>query len=229
MNLSYILLNFLFPQFCLICQQRIDPSYKTLCRRCIQSLSFLSPADRCPRCFHVTPTCYCQSFSTIDALAACCEDSHTINMLLTHHKSQSLDMIGLLLWHWSQLNWPTPDIIIPTPGDWLSRDTDYWPLRKRIAASIAQQLGAKYLPILTIDRSKFSHYYRSLEDQPSYLKEIIGIKKPEAIRKKNILLLHDRYTSGTSLRLSSAILKEYHAKKVMAYSIVADASSSLVS
>ncbi len=212
-------LDFLYPPVCLSCKAIIEHPFTTLCQPCFESLQLLSTFHRCRRCFHHLDEGghRCQR-STLKSQAACFDDAPTPRALLSSSPSAIAPFIVM---QWGELQWPAPDLIIPTPGDWFSRGNDRWLTRKEIAHSVAHLFSRPCLSCLRLHRHLLPLPYLSLEEQPPHVgTETVNINKPEAIINMNILMIHDVLTTGTALRTAAAALIHNGAADVWGISVI---------
>ena len=214
-------LDFLYPPVCVCCKAIISAPFKTLCQGCFESLHLLSTAHRCRRCFHALDEgghrCH---RSALKSQAACFEDSPSVRSLVA---SSGSAIAPFILMQWHALQWPVPDLVIPTPGDWFSRGTDRWATRKEIAQGVAHLLNRPYSPCLGLHRHHLFLPYLSLEEQRKDVDtRAVKIRTPAAVVNMNILLIHDVSITGRALHTSAEALITSGALNVLGISVVKD-------
>jgi competence protein ComFC len=212
-------LDFLYPPICLRCKTIMSPDFKILCQPCFESLQLLSPFRRCRRCFHALDEGghRCPR-SALTSRASCFEDSLSSRTLLS---TPGTAVAPFVLMQWHELQWPLPDLVVPTPGDWFSRGNDRWKARKEIALNVAHLLNRPYASCLGMHRHLLPLPYLSLEEQRQDVdSHALTIRTPDIVINANILLIHDTSTSGLALHASAKTLINSGALNVWGISVV---------
>ena len=212
-------LNFVFPPICIGCKDLINPGHRTLCPQCFDSLQLLDPSSRCHQCFLPIDEGYHRCLpSPLNGIAACFDDSLSVRALLTTSGST---LSAFMLLQWEALQWPLPDLVIPTPGDWFSHGNDRWNVRKETAKSFAALINRPYIPHLGLNRHLLPTPYLPLEEHPNNaLHQSVFVRQKEAIVRTKILLIHDSYSTGNALKASAQALRQCGAQSIWGMSIV---------
>jgi predicted amidophosphoribosyltransferase len=209
-NLANTALNFLFPPFCLCCRQLITPKRASLCQACFESLRLVDPTNHCPKCgFSLEGEVHRCHGSSLEAVGICFDDGPVIRSLL----NGSADLISpFVVLQWHTLQWPLPDFVIPTPGDWFSRGSDRWRLRQEIAVQVATILGRQATSVLALERHRLPTPYLSLEEQGREVEDsAVRLRHPDTFVNKTV--------PGGALRTPALALCHYGARAVWGISI----------
>ena len=195
--------RFFYPPFCLCCRQQAEEG--VLCRTCLSTLRLARPSDGQLR------------GNSLDGSAVCFDDGPVVRSLLAAPAELLSPFIVL---QWNSLGWPLPDYVVPTPGDWFSRGSDRWHLRREVAASVASTLGRTSLHALAIRRHRLPTPYLSLEEQSVDLDaSVLRLRHPRRLVNSSVLLIHDTLITGRALRTSASALCRGGARAVWALSI----------
>ena len=110
-------LDFLFPPLCLHCKKRTEIPF--FCRVCWEMAHPLDPMQRCPHCFEEKED-LCERCAHKPKLpferASVFEDTPVTRYLILQEGEKAEGIAGFLFYQWIQLDWPTPDLIVPVPG-----------------------------------------------------------------------------------------------------------------
>lgn len=109
-------LDFLFPPFCLACQERSSTKY--LCPDCWQLSELPDPALRCRHCFEELYSngdlcSQCRKNPILSAVRAAVFDPNAPARFLGLEPPEGL--ASFAIYQWIQLEWPLPDAVIPMP------------------------------------------------------------------------------------------------------------------
>jgi predicted amidophosphoribosyltransferase len=217
-HLANTVLDFAFPPYCTCCRQLIGPKRATLCQTCFDSLRLVDPANHCPKCGLLLEgkVHRCHN-SSLEAVGVCFDDGPVARSLLNSSAGQISPFIVL---QWHTLQWPLPDFVMPTPGDWFSRGSDLWRLRQEIAAQVAAILGRQSSSALMPERHRLPIPYLGLEEQGREVEDsAVRLRHPNKFVNKTVLLIHDTLTTGRALRTSASALCHYGARAVWGISI----------
>lgn len=138
-------LNFLYPPLCLQCDAYLEKGQKLFCSLCLEQLTLLDPAERCPTCFMEKPPAKkCLRCSTRPSLikrqaAACARfgPAHTLAASLKKgHEERAPPIASLLALQCAQLGWPPHDCVTALPGHAL------------LAKQLARYSGKPYVSFL---------------------------------------------------------------------------------
>lgn len=107
-------IDFIFPPYCLACQERCSTKY--LCPACWSACQLPDPIGRCRHCFEDLDRrgdlcSQCRKAAHLSAVRATVFDRESPAPLLGVEASYA--MAGFAVLQWTQLEWPLPDAIIP--------------------------------------------------------------------------------------------------------------------
>ncbi len=220
-------LTLLFPPACPCCKRRIEDNYQPLCGNCFAQLKFIKTpyCVCCGRVFsgdgenHLCGICLKSSwvfdkarslFSYEDIIARLIHD------LKYSGKTTGLDALKWISEHSTVLSdLETPDIIIPVPLHTKR-------LRKRgfnQAAVLANTLFSEEKNRIrhnTLIRKVDTPAQAGLNGQErrKNLKNVFMVAKPSEVADKNILILDDVFTTGSTTQECAKALKAAGCKKV---------------
>lgn len=222
------LLNLLFPPQCLNCDGRV-PTHGTLCLPCWQQVQFISE-PMCECCglpfdydigeFALCAVCLNERPLYGRARAAFRYDDHS-HKLITRFKYSDQTQLAKIYGVWlakvgAELIAQT-DIIIPVP-------LHYWRFVHRrfnqsalLAHSLARQTGIKHMPdALQRNRSTSAQTGLSKKQRKDNVKGAFSVNKHyiSALKGKNILLIDDVMTTGSTIEQCTKTLLKAGAMQV---------------
>lgn len=108
--------DMVFPPLCLACKERCDTKF--LCPDCWQLCELPDPAERCRHCFEGLDSrgnlCgQCRKARILPVVRAYVFDPESPSYLLGLEGVDA--MAGFAFLQWIQLEWPSPDVIVPMP------------------------------------------------------------------------------------------------------------------
>jgi ComF family protein len=226
-RIEKFILDTLFPITCLNCQKQSD---QWICDSCLKKIS-LQKDQICPICEKIiTPkgeTCFsCHKKNSLDGLLVCASYKEKIISRAVGYfkyrfvKSLSAELGEMMLKSFEQYNLRLPDVIIPIP---------LHPRRLRWRGFNQSQLLAQYLgknlapgfDISVLENNLIRKYYtppqmkiKNYKERQKNIQDAFTILQKETIKDKNILLVDDVATTGSTLFECAKILKQSGAKKV---------------
>lgn len=213
-KLNFVKLSkgWVYPPLCLSCKSFLEEGPGLFCSTCLDHITLIEPAGRCPRCFHLfsNKTFHC-SFCASSPLAlrkhaAVCERLGPIQGLVSSFERGYIGfaktIASLIVLQHHRLDYTTPDLIIPLPTHFFSKGG----IRSSLPLLIAKEVGKFFekpvFPFLkkTIDFTFFK------EGGVSLTKLKASFKKEE-ITDKRVLLI-SLSTDRESLLQASELLLE---------------------
>ncbi|HBO17232.1 MAG: ComF family protein [Candidatus Moranbacteria bacterium GW2011_GWE2_35_2-] len=226
-KIEKFILDTLFPITCLGCQKQSD---QWICEHCLKKIS-LKKDQICPICEKIiTPKgeiCFsCHKKNSIDGLLVCTSYKEKIISRAVGYfkyrfvKRLSIPLSKIMLEASRNFDLRLPDIIIPIP---------LHPHRLRWRGFNQSQLLAQYLgknltpgfDIPILENNLIRKYYTSpqmkiknYKERQRNIQNAFTVLQKENIKNKNILLVDDIATTGSTLFECAKILKQSGAKKV---------------
>ncbi len=227
-KLKNIFFDILFPSICLNCKINltIDEKNKKVCEKCIDSIIIYS-SFFCPKCKNRVPTQEKTCHKEIKFLLAPVTDYQNpviknIIRFFKYKKWKSLMVIitPLINNYLDNLSQDLKSfIIIPIP---LHKDrfkergfnqSEY--IAKVISEKTKAEINTGNLK--RIKATKTQADSKNLEERVKNIKNCFALENPEEIKNKNILLVDDVFTSGSTMTEAVKILKQSGAKKIIAF------------
>ena len=227
-KLKNILLDTLFPPICLSCRNLLLDLEKEnkICQKCLDSIQIYS-SFFCPKCKNRVPdlekTCH-KEVKFLLAPAADYQNQAVKNLIwfLKYHKWQGVMKIiePIINRYLDVLNSDFKDfIVIPIP---LHPDR----LKERgfnQSELIAEIFSRKTKTILErnnlkrIKLTKNQAELKNIEEREENIKNCFKLNNPEKIKNKNIAIVDDVFTTGSTMNEAVKILKQAGAKKIIAF------------
>lgn len=214
------LVEFVYPKKCLHCHVRMPHETPFLCEGCSTLLMPLEPSERCPSCFNEhfsSNKSRCQNCventSYYYRIGAAFEYQGPAATIIKKFKYQNQPYLAsgiaaLLMTQWERLSWPVPDAIIPVPisfTHWLSRGYNQSEL---IALELGRLLHVPILRGLKRKCGDFSQAGLNLDQRQELKRNSFVLNKKCNFQDKNLLIIDDVITSGTTLRKCGEVLVE---------------------
>lgn len=208
-------LNFLYPPHCLHCREGLLDGEQLLCSPCSEILELLDPENRCSGCFSPLETL------GVAACRECLEASSPLQSVASVFdylgpaasiikkfkyanqpflaKGVAAFMVGQLF----RLDWPVPDLLVPVPISfvhWIDRGYNQSFL---LANEVSAMIGVPVVEALKRQSCDYSQAGLSRDQRQQLGPDSIWLKKSYSFEKKNILLIDDVFTTGSTLRRSA--------------------------
>jgi len=231
-KLKKIILDILFPPICLSCKNYLPDAEKggKICRKCLDSIQIYS-SFYCPKCKNRVPGAEKICHKEIKFLLAPAADYHNpavkdLVWFFKYHKWQSLanvlepiinGYLDILSAGW-KIN--TEDFaVIPIP---LHADR----LRERgfnqselIAGIVSRKLNADLNTdnLKRVKATKHQAELKNADERARNIENCFALNDPKEIENKNIVLVDDVFTTGSTMGEAVKILKNAGAKKIIAF------------
>ncbi len=229
-KLKNALFQALFPNICIHCKQSLpeDQAENVICKKCLSRI-FVHTTFFCSQCYARLPSnkkiCH-KNARFLLASATNYDDTmrNLIHQLKYRHWRRTLPTIERLLEiYLSHLYFSQPSfqnfIVIPIP---LSKERE----RERgfNQAELIGNVVSKHLRIPQMNkiliRSKETRSqteFKNWEDRKANISNAFQLENPSAIKKQNVILVDDVYTSGATVNEAVRILKENGAGKIIVF------------
>jgi predicted amidophosphoribosyltransferase len=211
LSLSFLekLTRFVYPPFCLGCNDFLAQDLKLLCDRCLEESDLLPVSERCDRCLQENKDGHHCPPSSLNRLFGCLPDSPLARRLLPH----SSIFTAFMLYQWAQLHWEKPDLLMITAGN---RQVDsLYKTRLAIAKELSLLWNIPLHPTIEINQELLEDPFVSLEEQtPTSNLQPYKVIKPHLLVNKHILLIHDICRTKNALNITAKVLQKYGASRI---------------
>ncbi|TSC96593.1 MAG: putative amidophosphoribosyltransferase [Parcubacteria group bacterium Athens0714_26] len=222
-----LFLDILFPPQCLNCQVTLKDHEKenAICGKCLNGI-ILNTTFFCPVCKARLP----------DNRKICHKDS---NYLLAAATGYNNETIKNLIWvfkykKWRRLKKPLGDLLINYLENIDYDFKDYMvipiPLHKKRErergfnqSKLLAEIAAEKLKINLVTNclkrtknTKIQAELKELNQRKQNIENCFAVENPDAIKNKNIILVDDVHTSGTTMGEATNVLRVAGAKKIIA-------------
>ena len=223
-----IILDILFPAICLNCKNKLSEKEKgaKICRKCLDSIEIHS-SFFCPKCKNRCPDLGRQCHTEIKFILAAA----------TSYQNQS---VKNLIWFFKYKKWKsiakTIEPIIQNYLEILNENfKDYTiipiPLHKDrfkergfnqshlLAEIIAEKLHTHIESniLKRIKSTKNQAELKNVREREENIKNCFNLENPEKIKNRNIILVDDVFTTGSTMTEAVKTLKQGGAKKIIAF------------
>ena len=207
------LLSFVYPPFCLHCDERMDSPSAVLCPSCLSHVQLLEIQGRCRYCFSLCEgravcfACagkkvwYKKGAAAVDAIGPA--GTLLRNFMTGKRPHMAPALGGLMTMQYLVLNWPFPDLIVPVPSAFGKR----WEVGFDPVELLAREMGK------TLQKPVTCGLRRNLKIQD--FSSAFRLKKGCSAADQRILVLTDALTKDNELvRLAAACLQEAFPREV---------------
>lgn len=236
-KLKDIALNILFPSLCVGCQRYLPEKNKLICEQCL-SLIKLNNTLFCPVCrarladnkiicHHSKTRIYAEKRPLFLLAAAGNYGDPILQNLIHYFKYKYLEGISsllseLLLRYFKSLfrNWKLEIrnfIVVPVPLHHSRERRRGFNQAKLLAEFVADNLNLELIDGLKrIKNTESQSKIKKPEKRFKNVADCFKIKNREVIKRKDIILIDDVFTSGATMNEAVKILKQNGAKKIIA-------------
>jgi len=232
------LISLLLPADCRVCQHPLEPSNITfICIDCWSKIKWLK-APYCSKCSRplssnfksiptfLCPECHRQNVYFKKAFIPILYEGvmkKAIHLLKYNKKTgimRTLEKIIKSYFNYLNFSFSSLDLVVPIP---LHREK----LKKRgfNQAELIAKVVAKHLKVQlakgNLKRIKATTTQTSLDrkERRKNLKEAFKVRNRDEFQAKNVLLVDDVYTTGTTIKEAAKVLKEARAKDIYVFAL----------
>jgi len=217
-----LLLDILFPRICFSCR-RLTLNNQVLCSDCLSSL-IINSALLCPTCHarQPNPSYRCHPQESFFLGSATNYNSPAIKKMVHLFKFNSYEIISdffanLLFAYLKKLNFNYQDFILTSIPLSSSRKRQRgFNQSELIARRLSQKINLPYIETLQRTRDTKPQSTLPLLVRAQNLKNCFSVLNPELIKNKNIILIDDVFTSGTTIRTAIEELRLHRPQKILA-------------
>ncbi len=212
-----MILEWIFPAFCIHCQEKTSHYRELLCGGCKTLLTFLDPQERCRTCFaslegRGCPIC-AHKTSAVKKRAAAFDYMGPMATLVHQLKFAkrfplAKDFAAFLVVQLDRLNWPLPDLLIPVPQSFTRKLIRGFNQSELIAQEMSCLLQRPCLNLLKRRSGDFSQMGQDRAQREALEASAFSWKKFHDLSDKTLLLIDDVMTSGTTLNHCATLLDE---------------------
>lgn len=225
------ILDLLFKSDCILCHKPSNASYLSLCSRCFDNIEILSPSSSCSHCHKplvsINPDnkiCEeCSRYRVNDAItrnySAAVYDGN-IKLLLFKLKFEKKKDVAKVLamvidkyLKQNKLKLPC-DYLVPVPISDKRLSKRGYNQALLIANELAKLSNFRINDSLIRHKSTEHLHSQTLNERKAVLSEAFSINESVNIRNKNIVILDDIFTTGTTVNECARILLSSGAKSV---------------
>ncbi len=221
-----MLLDFLFPRRCLSCREFLSPSDRCLCDRCEALWPLLSPPF-CKLCSypfsspettsHLCGDCLQEGRSYKKVYAAGLYEGLLLEMIVRMKYRGEERLTSFLGRRLAERIEEDFDLIIPIPLHARRLRERGYNQSLLLAREIGKVLRRPVDPFLMIkERNTLPQMSLKGEERRKNLRGVFGVKRPDKIKDKNILLVDDVFTTGTTMEMASRELLKAGATEIKA-------------
>lgn len=238
LKLKSIFLEILFPPICLSCQKHIAEQENYLCHLCSTKI-FINKTLACPVCrarlANNKKTCHKKSLFLL-AAATFYDDEIVKNLIwrlkYRKEKAAALPLAKILLEYIRIAGFigsngplkPSNTVIAPIPLHSARERQRGFNQSSLLAEKLAENLNLRIVTSLIREKNtKPQAEIEGLEKRQENIAGCFNVKNNDEIKGKNILLIDDVFTSGSTLNEAAKVLKAAGAKKIIGL-VVARAS-----
>lgn len=210
----------IFPQLCLHCHHLLKPNQSIFCSDCFNQLELIDPATRCSACFCFHPhvkKAICLDCTKhpqlLTAQAAAFEYIGPAATMIKKMKYGNLPFLAkgasaFLIAQFIKLEWPMPDVIIPTPISWTHKIERGFNQSDLIATEMGKALKCPVSNFLKRTAGDYSQAGLSLTQRKKLSAKGFKLNQYQNLEGRNILLVDDVMTSGSTLECCAEALME---------------------
>lgn len=225
-------LNLIYPPLCLHCSSTPKNTQNPLCEDCLEHLILLETKERCPICFENNfllkgGHCYCADrrnfHGLFDGVSIVFEylgpAASLVQQMKYSNKSYLAKGCGAYLAaQFLQMDWPMPDCIIPVPISWTHLIGRGYNQSLLLAEELGSILHRPVIKALKRRGGDYSQAGLSRKQRLRLNRASFFLNKLINLETKNILLIDDVLTTGSTLRRCAEALAEGFPQKI--YSLV---------
>ena len=223
-----LILDILFPSICLSCKNNLSATEKEnkICQKCLASIQIYS-SFFCPKCKNRVPgeerSCH-KEIKFILAPVTDYQNPAVKNLIwfLKYHRWQSITKIiePLINNYLDILNYSFRDlVIIPIPLH-QDRFKERGFNQSELIAKIISKRTGNAPDTNNLKRVKATKNQAELKNADERIKNIencFSLNDPNRVKNKNIVLVDDVFTTGSTMSEAVKILKQAGAKKIIAF------------
>lgn len=220
--------DLIYPPICLHCFQPTESGSSHLCRCCLEVLTMIDAAERCPDCFsfegsalgNVCAECRLKP-SLFAGRAAAFDYIGPAASLLRQFKygNQIYLATGLaafMVAQFAALQWPMPDYIVPMPITFMHRLERGYNQSLLLAEGVAKMLGCPWVQAIKRKSGEYSQAGLGRKQRMELTAASFSLVAGKLPLESTVLLIDDVMTTGSTLSCCAEILQEACPKTIYA-------------
>ena len=225
-------LDLIYPPLCLHCDETLESGCKIFCRSCLEMMEMIDPLTRCSLCFSSDldreKENKCQgcrknprNISHIASVFDYEGPAATLVKQLKYGGQSYLAKGGgaYLAAQFLTLGWPIPDFILPMPMAPLRRWERGYNQSMLLAQTFSQLIQCPVSTLLKRKNGDFSQAGLDYQQRLSLQSDSFFLKKGEDFFDRNLLLIDDVMTTGSSLNCCAEALTPFFPKSIYALTL----------
>jgi ComF family protein len=206
------IIEFIFPPFCITCEERLEPDDVWACRSCWNSLRRVKGAVRDGVI----------ELDFIDEIRAGAYYDQKLQTLIHHFKySRALGLAEgfsdiLTVTIAGLPDWLTADLLVPVPLHKVKYRERAYNQSEEIAKALSRKISISCRTdvllrgVNTVSQTQMA----DAKERVKNMTDVFAIKESEAVTGKKVILIDDLITTGSTANACARVLKEHGAKTV---------------
>lgn len=228
MNLLNSLIDLIFPKICFSCDRRLEKNEKVLCNKCENSLEIIT--NVCDICGSILESENCNICQVndfyFDKARSIYKYNDTVQKLIHELKYNDFKIIakffGRKVNNYFEKFSPFSkiDMIVPVPLHRTKKRSRGFNQSELLASAISDQINIKHIPKL-LKRTKFTDSQTKLSrsERQNNVAEAFKVNSKYDVKGKNILVVDDVFTTGSTVNSISRLLREQDVGKIFIFTI----------
>ncbi len=228
MNLLNSLIDLIFPKICFSCDKRLVKNEKVLCNKCENSLEIIT--NVCDICGSILESENCNICQVndfyFDKARSIYKFNDTVQKLIHELKYNDFKIIakffGRKVNNYFEKFSPFSkiDMIVPVPLHRTKKRSRGFNQSELLASAISDQINIKHIPKL-LKRTKFTDSQTKLSrsERQNNVAEAFKVNAKFDVKGKNILVVDDVFTTGSTVNSISRLLREQDVGKIFIFTI----------
>lgn len=215
--------SFIFPKYCCLCN--VPGSY--ICDRCKKYKLKVNFRDICHVCGNFTFTDKlhkeCEDYTNLDYLYFFCEYNHYAKKMIEIIKYQGYfavidDVANIMCEYIKNREFDYKVYTITgVPSHWKKRNLRGFNQSELLAEKIAKTLCIDYIPLLQKTTHTNKQAGKRKSDRSTNLRKTFERKEGSVNVSRNVMIIDDVHTTGSTLNECSAVLKSIGVETVVGY------------
>lgn len=224
-------LNLFYPPLCLHCGEPLSRNTHRFCPLCLSLLTLIDPQERCPRCFspdflktHRSCNTCSKKPPPLTHMAAAFDHMGPAATLVQKMKYCGQPYLAkgaaaYMALQFHSLQWPLPDVIVPTPISLLRLFERGYNQSQELASALSPLLNRPAENLLKRRNGGYSQAGLTRKLRTNLDPSAFSLKKNARLHDKIILLVDDVTTTGSTLYRCAETLQEQCPQAIYALTV----------